>query len=312
MHQRPTDTPLRLDVALTLADLAPEGRQRRVFVVVDVIRATTTLCVLFERGCRRALVAPDIATARDLRGRRAFAEYLLAGEVGGVAPPGFDLGNSPAEVAEADLAGRSVLFATTNGTRALAACAGGGAIFAGAFRNARAVAAAALAAHAQLAWLAPTPDADDPARRALLPSALGAGAASEATLGDEEDIADVVFVCSGRTGHPAYDDTLCAGYLAREFLRQADASETPCLLGEGVRVALAVAEDGAATRARIREALAISDAAAAIRRVGLAGDLDFCADVDATALVPTVVGREAGTALPVIEAYEEGNGVHER
>ena len=137
--------PFQIEVALVPAfvenDLNQRGRV--VNVVVDVIRATTTLTVAFDRGCQRVLLAPDIETALE-RASREPGRFLLGGEREGVAPPGFDLGNSPAEYARADLAGRELLFVTTNGTRALRACIGGYAIFAGSYRNAEAVVQAAI------------------------------------------------------------------------------------------------------------------------------------------------------------------------
>src|SRR5689334_5193297 len=112
-----------IDVALVPAFVEANADQRKdaVYVVVDVIRATTTLTVAFDRGCRRVLLAPDIETALE-RARREPGRFLLGGEREGVAPPGFEFGNSPAEYARADFAGRDLLFVTTNGTYALRAC----------------------------------------------------------------------------------------------------------------------------------------------------------------------------------------------
>jgi 2-phosphosulfolactate phosphatase len=301
-----------IDVALIPELIVPApANPKTVYVVVDVIRATTTLGVFFERGCRRVLVAPDIATARAAHARLAHAQSsatrpLLAGEVGGVAPPGFDFGNSPAEIGAQELRGREVIFATTNGTRALQSCVGGGEIFAGSLRNSRAVAAAALAAHQRLAtWpgvASMTPMASYvPGARA--PDVAPAEAASEASLGDAEDTyaPAIVVVCAGRDRRPAYDDTLCAGYLASEIAHQADDLEIPMIHTEGTRIALGVMEDRR-ERQSLREQLAISDAAAATRRVGLAGDLDWCAALDSSTVVPRVTGTEGD--LLIVEASD--------
>src|SRR5262249_18836243 len=132
--------PLVVEVALTTAlllDAWDHSHSRRVFIVVDVVRATTTLCLFFERGARRGLAAPSVAAARAARAQLG-GNYLLAGEAGGARPSDFDLGNSPGELAEWDLSGRELVYATTNGTRALHACRGGRAIFTGSLRNARA------------------------------------------------------------------------------------------------------------------------------------------------------------------------------
>src|SRR6476469_6484044 len=89
-----------IDVALVPAfvESDPDLRKSVVHVVVDVIRATTTLAVAFDQGCRRILLAPDIETALN-HAQREPGRFLLGGEREGVAPPGFDLGNSPAEYA---------------------------------------------------------------------------------------------------------------------------------------------------------------------------------------------------------------------
>ena len=273
---------LRLDVALAPAMLAPASDlESTVAIVVDVIRATTTLAVMFERGCRRVVVAPDITTARATRGRLPRA--LLAGEVNGAAPAGFDLGNSPAEVAAFPLADREVVFATTNGTRALRACANARTVYAGSLRNASAVCAAALddvIAHG--GTLDATSNNSSPIR-------TGSSVPSEAGAGEQR--ADILIVCAGRGDHPATDDTLCAGYLCQELRKGATDRGYAASLGEGARIALAVLRDALATGSLL-DGLATSDAARAITSIGLAADLDWCASTSAGHAVPRVTGRD--------------------
>lgn len=107
---------------------------REVAIVVDVIRATTTAAAYLEAGAEALVLAPSIEAARALRR----PGEVLAGEVGGLRPEGFDLGNSPREVA--GVRGRTVVMATTNGTRAAHAAWGARAILLGALHNAFAVA----------------------------------------------------------------------------------------------------------------------------------------------------------------------------
>ncbi|GAB5603807.1 2-phosphosulfolactate phosphatase [Thermus sp. FJN-A] len=106
-------------------------------IVVDVIRATTTAALYLARGARALVLAPGVEAARRLRQ----PGEVLAGEVGGLKPPGFDLGNSPREVAGVE--GRVVVMATTNGTRAAHAVLGARHVLLGALQNAQAVAEAA-------------------------------------------------------------------------------------------------------------------------------------------------------------------------
>lgn len=131
---------MRLDVAFTPALLREP--ERKVIVVIDVLRATSSLAAMFARGLDEALVAGTVAAARRLASARE--GWLLCGEEGGLPPEGFDYGNSPAEFAALDLAGRRAVVATTNGTGALACAAASPAVITGAFVNLTAAAQAAL------------------------------------------------------------------------------------------------------------------------------------------------------------------------
>jgi 2-phosphosulfolactate phosphatase len=297
----PAATDWLLDVALAPSALAARTEMplpaRTVYIVVDVIRATTTLTVALERGAERIYVAPGIAQAREAR--RALADAapsgapaLLAGEAGGLAPAGFDVGNSPAEFARLALTRKDIVFATTNGTRALLACAGGMAVLAGALRNASAVAAVAVSLAARMAGVSPPQGEQVGYTRTSGPGDI----ASEAFISANHRIpAAVVLVCSGRGGLPAYDDTLCAGVIAgyvQAGMRNAGQSAR---LGEGARIALAAAFEG--QRLGMRAALTASDAGRAVVEVGLEGYLDWCAAIDATDVVPQVVGTAQGGLL---------------
>ncbi len=120
----------------------------RTAVVIDVIRATTSLLAMLEGGCDEVLIAATVEAARDYH--HAHPEVLLAGEEHGRAPAGFDFGNSPAAFSEALLAGRRVVFATTNGTRAVHAAKDAAPVFLGCLRNRSATAQVAAAAAAEI------------------------------------------------------------------------------------------------------------------------------------------------------------------
>jgi 2-phosphosulfolactate phosphatase len=107
---------VRVHVAFTPAETvtAPCG------IVVDVLRATSTIAQALASGYRRVLSCSDVEEARALRD--AEGGGVLAGERGSVRIPGFDLGNSPAEFLEPR--GDTAILTTTNGTRALVTAAG--------------------------------------------------------------------------------------------------------------------------------------------------------------------------------------------
>ncbi|MDQ3867196.1 MAG: 2-phosphosulfolactate phosphatase [Actinomycetota bacterium] len=106
---------MRVHVAFTPAETAaaPLG------IVVDVLRATSTIAQALAGGYRRVLSCADVDEARALH--EADGDGVLAGERACVRIPGFDLGNSPSEFVSPN--GESVILTTTNGTRALVAAA---------------------------------------------------------------------------------------------------------------------------------------------------------------------------------------------
>ncbi|MEX0835272.1 MAG: 2-phosphosulfolactate phosphatase [Nitriliruptor sp.] len=123
-----------------------EAEDDEVVVVIDVLRAFTTVPWLFARGVARVLAVDRPERAVALRDDH-LPDALLAGEVGGEPPPGFDLGNSPTEVAASSLPleGATVIHRTSAGTQGLVRCAGSGALFAASFVTAAATARAVAA-----------------------------------------------------------------------------------------------------------------------------------------------------------------------
>jgi 2-phosphosulfolactate phosphatase len=107
------------------------------YIVVDVLRATTTIATLFERGLADLIVCNDIQLARD---RARDEARILFGEVGGLPPEGFDHGNSPVEADSLPISGKRAVLFTTNGTSALCALGMRGMVLTGALSNATAVA----------------------------------------------------------------------------------------------------------------------------------------------------------------------------
>ncbi len=94
----------------------PQLGKADIRVVIDVIRAFTTTHILLRCGARRILLADTVEQARQLAA--ASSQRLLAGERNALAPEGFDYGNSPAQMSDADVEGREVVLTTSNGVRA--------------------------------------------------------------------------------------------------------------------------------------------------------------------------------------------------
>ena len=104
----------------------PERLRDSVCVVIDVIRATSTIATALAHGASGIRPVASVAEAEHLKAQRP--DRLLAGERQGRALPGFDLGNSPRAMTPETVAGRELILTTTNGTQALAACHGARAV----------------------------------------------------------------------------------------------------------------------------------------------------------------------------------------
>jgi 2-phosphosulfolactate phosphatase len=171
---------MQVDVAFVPALLsAPE---RRVALVVDVLRASSTLVTMFARGLAEVVVAGSLDEARTEAARRP--GWLLCGEELSLPPEGFDHGNSPAEYEGLDLSGRRAVFATTNGTRALGRARG--------------------------------------CRAALVAAVVNLSAAARAAVDEaRRHGCDITVVCSGREygGRVSLEDVFCAGGLVLEMAR---------------------------------------------------------------------------------------------
>jgi 2-phosphosulfolactate phosphatase len=109
---------------------------------VDVFRASTTITAALSNRARFVLPAVDVEQALRLAAPHGRGEAVLAGERDCVRIEGFHLGNSPLEFTPEAVAGKVVVFTTTNGTRALGLCRDAGAVFIGSFVNFSAVARA--------------------------------------------------------------------------------------------------------------------------------------------------------------------------
>src|SRR5262245_55111471 len=86
----------QIDVYLLPALVEPAALAGKTVVVIDVLRATTTIIQALANGALEVVPCLEIEDARRI-GAVAGAKAILGGERGGVPIPGFDLGNSPAE-----------------------------------------------------------------------------------------------------------------------------------------------------------------------------------------------------------------------
>jgi 2-phosphosulfolactate phosphatase len=139
----PTLNAPRVHVVDLPAHLTPADLAGHAVAVFDVLRATTTITQAIAAGCTAIHLFDSPAAARAAAAANTTAKAapsLLAGEIHCLPAPGFDLGNSPSHFTPAKVAGQTIHFATTNGTRALLAASTAPVVIAACLNNAQAAA----------------------------------------------------------------------------------------------------------------------------------------------------------------------------
>ncbi len=173
---------MRLDVHFSAGALTPAETAGRLVAVIDVLRASTTIAVALTNGARTIIPFDSVEDAITRSKSYERHEVRLAGERKMLPVPGFDLGNSPGEFTAEQVDGRTLLFSTTNGTRALVAVQGARDTVVASYANFSAVVA-------------------------LLRTALRGGS-------------DVAIVCAGRDRRFSLEDSACAGRFVRHATRR--------------------------------------------------------------------------------------------
>lgn len=168
-----------LDVAVTPA-LAQAREPADIAVVLDVLRATTTIATALENGAAAVIPVREQDQAIAIRGRLGRDGVLLGGERDSRLIAGFDLDNSPGSYARELVAGKTIVLTTTNGTRALTEAARGRTVvYCGALINRSAVVAALTASNA----------------------------------------AEALLICAGELGTLSFEDFVAAGAIVEGLLR---------------------------------------------------------------------------------------------
>jgi 2-phosphosulfolactate phosphatase len=167
---------MKLDVVFTPAGLTSAEVQGRTAFVIDILRATTAICAALAHGAKAIIPVASTEEALRLAQTIGSDDVRLAGEKNCLPIPGFHLGNSPVEMTEAAVRGKTLVITTTNGTKALLACQGAGAVY--------------------------------PA------AAVNLSAAAERAREVFQRDGDLLIVCAGRDGAFSLDDAYCAGRLA--------------------------------------------------------------------------------------------------
>ena len=130
----------RLRVLMTREEIVPDRLAGVTAVVVDVFLATTTLLTILENGARRVFPVASLEEADSVREELDASNVLRGGKQDARRIEGYDHGPFPEEYPPEVVAGKDVIFLTTNGTRAIADAASAERVLLGCLRNAPAVA----------------------------------------------------------------------------------------------------------------------------------------------------------------------------
>lgn len=169
-----------LDVRFTPSAFASDLALRNVTaVVIDVLRASSTIVTALMSGAREVIPTDSVENAVEIAHRIGTDRTVLAGERNSLPIPGFQLGNSPASCNAATVGGKTVVMTTTNGTRAFQQTHGAQTVLCGTLLNARNVAQ---------------------------------------TIADAGADQRVVLLCAGSYGQFSLDDAIGAGAIASELM----------------------------------------------------------------------------------------------
>lgn len=110
---------MKIEVFLTNSIVSEEDVKDRTVVVIDVLRACSTIATALNNGARSVVPVADMAQAGKIASNLDQQSYLLGGERDGIQIEGYHLGNSPLEYTSKMVSGRTVILNTTNGTVAI-------------------------------------------------------------------------------------------------------------------------------------------------------------------------------------------------
>src|SRR2546429_1127966 len=140
---------MKIDVYYTPLGLNSGDLTGRAVVVIDVLRASSTIVTALAAGAKAIVPAASSEEAVRLTSNLEKNGIVLAGERRSLKIEGFGLGNSPREMTPENVGGKTLFLATTNGTPALLSAQGGDPVMVAAALNFSAVAERARGLFAQ-------------------------------------------------------------------------------------------------------------------------------------------------------------------
>lgn len=128
-----------LDVFYSLNSFQEDELRNKTVVMIDVLRASSTIVTALNNGAKAIIPVADMGEASKIAQNVDSENYLLCGEKDGIKIEGYDLGNSPIEFSKETVGGKTLIFNTTNGTKAIKKASGSQNIYVAAFLNVSAI-----------------------------------------------------------------------------------------------------------------------------------------------------------------------------
>lgn len=153
-----------------------------VVVMIDVLRASTTICACLHNGAKEIIPSESIDKAVHIFSSLSKESRFLGGERNGIKPSGFDAGNSPDDYPTESVKGKTVIITTSNGTQLFQKCK-----------------------QAKLKLIAGFVNID-----AIV-------AKVKSYIEQNESVSGIVVLCAGTNGRISYEDTMCAGAIIEKI-----------------------------------------------------------------------------------------------
>ncbi|MCS6988496.1 MAG: 2-phosphosulfolactate phosphatase [Chloroherpetonaceae bacterium] len=171
---------MKVDVFFTPAGIEETAFNDKIVVVIDVLRASTTMITALENGAKEIIPVVEVEDALKVASSLFNERPILSGERHGKVIQGFDLGNSPDEFAASVVSDKSLVFCTTNGTKAILKA-----------KSAKILALCAF---------------------------LNVSVVKEFVLRTENLEYNLVILCAGKENRFSLEDAICAGLLVDKLL----------------------------------------------------------------------------------------------
>ncbi len=124
-----------IDVFFSIQAFQEEELRGKTAIIIDVLRASSSIATAINNGARKIIPVVDMSDAMKIANTMDQKDYLLCGEKNGTKIEGYHLGNSPAEYAPEVIQDKTLIFNTTNGTKAIKKAALANQIYVGTFLN---------------------------------------------------------------------------------------------------------------------------------------------------------------------------------